>query len=34
MHVPCSHDEMAWLLAALMLCGGGLGILVRLLKGT
>lgn len=32
-HVPSSVDELAWFLAALVLCGSGLGILVALLKG-
>lgn len=34
MHTPCSTDEMVWLLAALMLCGSGVGILVRLLRAA
>jgi hypothetical protein len=33
-HVPSSQGEMAWFLAALMLCGSGIGILVTLLRGA
>jgi hypothetical protein len=32
MRVPCSTDEMAWFLAALMLLSSGIGILVTLLR--
>ena len=32
MRIPCSTDEMAWFLAALVLLGSSVGILVTLLR--